>query len=129
MFSMFQNIQTLHITSVISYCFPFLGKKTVGKNSFKPNRNGMILTTNMQSRSTREGKTQGKSLITLYNDAGMSLQMRRSRLQEIFIRICARRMGIALFFRFVYRLLLLQEMAVAGRKEIMILVLLSYNYQ
>jgi len=124
---MFQNIQTLHITSVSSHCFIFLGIKTVEKNCFKLNGNGMILTMNMQSSSTREGETQGKSLITLYNDAGMSLQMRR--LQEIFIRICARRMGIALFFRFVYRLLLLQEMAVAGRKEIMILVLLSYNYQ
>ncbi len=81
MFSMFQNIQTLHITSVSSHCFIFLGIKTVEKNCFKLNGNGMILTMNMQSSSTREGETQGKSLITLYNDAGMSLQMRR--LQEI----------------------------------------------
>jgi hypothetical protein len=56
-----------HFASVSSHCFIFLGIKTVGKNSFKLNRNGMILTMNIQSSSTREGETKenGKSLKTI----------------------------------------------------------------
>jgi hypothetical protein len=66
MFSLLQNIHTLHITSV-RHCFILLGIKTVGINSFKLNGNGMILTMDMQSRLTREGETKdnGKSLITV----------------------------------------------------------------
>jgi hypothetical protein len=56
----------------------------------------------------------------MLSDSSMSFE---AVSHPFFIRICARSMGIALFFRFVDRLLLIQEMVVAGRQEIMTLFL------